>query len=218
MFDLAIIHSQREINYVENVIDNLEDEFPGIRPHVFCELNVRHFPLRVTHHRNQAQYGPFFNWLRAIHYFRKSQKKWLLICEDDIQWGSGTGKLFQDYLIKQQDNETIGFVSGYCSRVNANPKNLGFSVAKVSAYGWCGMLAIALPIRNIDLILNHQIVQQEKEGRHLDYLIGSILLALNKKLIVHTPTLVYHCGGLCSTLVPANHKNLHTKVRQAYVC
>lgn len=218
MFDLAIIHAPRRVDYISATLENLFTEFPGIKPHVFCEPGSEWFVngYRVIKHVNKVQYGPFFNWLKAILTFRKSENPWLIICEDDIEWKKGSGELFREYLAKITSDSSIGLVSGYCSVVNANPKKPGFTLAKISPYGWCGMLAVAIRTQDIDSIITHPYTLCEKEGKHLDNIVGRVILDLGKQIISHVPTLVYHLGGIHSTLVPEGHKGLTNKVRRAY--
>lgn len=225
--DLAIIHAPRKIDYIGLVIDNLQEEFPGIQPHVFCEPGSEWFDggYRVIKHVNYVTYGPFFNWLQAILLFQNSLNPWILICEDDIQWIQGSGKIFLDYLEKcternekESNNiDNIGLVSGYCSKKNANPSSLGFGIAKVSPYGWCGALALAIPTHTITTIVNHTYALTEVRGVHLDNKIGKIMLNLKKKLIIHTPTLVHHLGNVHSTLVPEGHPKLLEDIRYPYL-
>jgi hypothetical protein len=214
---IGIIHVSRQPDYIGLSISNLLEEFPGVEIHVFAEPGGEWFAgmSKVVVHKNEVLYGPLFNWLHGLETLsRTSTEDWILMCEDDIQWGKDQGKIFHDYL-KGCSNQ-IGMVSGYCSKPNANPKKLGFANAKISPYGWCGALAIAIPRHLVPMILASKFIIAEWKGKHLDYVVGKTVRWMGKDIIVHTPTLVYHLGATTSTLLPSGHKNLFGYVRQAY--
>ena len=218
MINIGIIHAKREVDSIGQTINNLNEEFPGIILNVFCEPGSEFFDggYKVIKYVNGVQLGVFLNWLHALSCMQSRLfiKKWILICEDDIEWIKESGKYFISYLNEHQDDESIGFVSGYCSVVNANKE--GFGLAKISPYGWCGALALAIPVRNVWSILNHPIIEKYKTSRDLDNLIGRILLDLGKKLIVHTPSLVNHLGAKHSTLLKPGSKSVYNEVRRTY--
>jgi hypothetical protein len=212
---IGIIHAPRKPDYIGLTISNLQEEFPGIDLHIFAEPGSEYFDGMdsVIIHQNPVTYGPLFNWLHAIQTL-SSLAEWVMMCEDDIQWGKGQGLIFREYVLSCGPG--VGMISGYCSKPNANPKSLGFGLAKISPYGWCGALSIAVPAYLVPKIISHAYVSQEWRGKHLDYVVGKVIKSLGLDIIVHTPTLVHHLGANSSTLLPPGHKNLFGYVRQAY--
>lgn len=218
MLSVGIITAPRGMTYLGQSLSSYFDEW-DIKPHVFEEPGTSKFIGEVTRHVNDKTFGCVGNWLHAARSLVKGLdgiacSDWIMICEDDIAWSRGSGaqvrkllEVLEEGLIeKELPLSRVGFISPYCSLVNA-PKERGWRTPRYIKSGWCGALSLIFRrdvllglLAHEDKFLSYTIPERHPEKGHvnLDYAIGRYVYEQKLTMITHSPTLVTHLGE-CST-------------------
>lgn len=191
MIPVAMITAPRRTNYISLTLESLFDSgYTNVT--VFEEPGTQTYRhnTRCSRVRHDERKGCVRNWLSALEYMCAKHNSPIIICEDDFQI---VGHFDLESLTKIY--QSWGFISPYCSKVNAN--KTGWGPPKKSNR-WCGALFMCLSVPaqemildNIDLFLWHAAYQAD-EPKHLDYAIGQMLL--NFMNYCHNPSLIHHIG------------------------
>lgn len=217
MLAIGVTTAPRKRIYLNDTVQQLKYEFPDAEIFIFAEPGT---PKTVEANWifNQETLGVGHNWLNG---FRRllyaSYTPWIMMCEDDISLSANFG-IYIKQMLRIFIGNSAGFISPYCSYVNANPKHPGWSLAKISAFGWCGMLCTIWPREFGYQFLSrpcHFKTETLPDGRIKKYgpdaCIALHTLSLGKKIYIHTPSLVTHVGE------ESTHTNVtDTMQRQAY--
>lgn len=192
-------------HYIHDTLKSLRCSF-DIAPTIFNDSNRK---------------GAMYNWLRAVECL-SGTADYLLICEDDIELRPEAAFCLRSFILEQYDFQLekvdipkTSFMSLYCSLLCGRESVLlaGGGWAKLNRlpHGWCGSLAICLPQRSVDYVLQNREklidLSMSPGGNpiHLDYAIHETLRDIGPAY-AHMPTMVYHTGDV-STYSPNNTDN-----------
>lgn len=189
MIAIGVTTAPRGRNYLNNTVQQLKYEFPGTDIFIFAEPDT---PKTVggVWTFNPTKLGQGYNLLNGLQSLR-DEADWIMMCEDDISLCPGFGDKITNILNRIGSKYKVGFLSPYCSYVNADPGAQGWSLAKRSMYGWCGMLCTIWPKESIP---DEPLVVKKDWGP--DASIGDLVLALGKHIYTHVPSLVTHIGDI----------------------
>lgn len=123
MFDLMIIAAPRDEPYLSGTVDEIRSQFDVV-PHVFAEPGTQ--PVNHVHwHQNYFRCGMVGNWFYNARYMLEtSNKPFIACCEDDIQLQPECGYRLRLLLMRAIHDPWIGFISPYCSKVNAYQRHI----------------------------------------------------------------------------------------------
>lgn len=191
MIPIAMITAPRKANYISLTLESLFDYgYSNVTTFEEPGTLIYQHNTKCTRVRHDTKQGCVRNWLSALEYMNLKHKSPVIICEDDFLVSE---PFHLDYLATVYQN--WGFISPYCSKVNANVKGWG---PPKKANKWCGALFMCLSVPaqemildNVDLFLWHA-AYKTNEPKHLDYAIGQMLLNFNN--YCHNPSLIQHIG------------------------
>lgn len=160
---------------------------------VFAEPDVPHFfnEKWVNRFNNKIKLGCFLNWVQAANYLVAGTSDWCMICEDDIDWKRDSKLKLLDCMHRF---EGVGLISCYTSLLNGRTKRGWTQLAYREDVGLCGALSLTFRREVLRDLLNHPLMIQECECKHLDYTIGNTMYEMGLAMIGHMPTLVRHLG------------------------
>jgi hypothetical protein len=205
MIDVGIISAPRP--YLANSLDSFFDEWPEVTPHVCAEPGVTGFRNinRVTVHLNERTLGCVRNWVNATTWlYENTDSPFVMVCEDDIQWTSGsganvrnllkvlTGEIWVPVIQEKMPLSSIGFISPYCAKLN-RPHKIGWEEGKYGKCGLLGALSIIMPRSSLHHVyMNRDELLRISNGVCLDYAIGELFIG--RINLTHRPTLIFHIG------------------------
>lgn len=219
---VGIISAPREVQYLGHMLDSFFTNFDEIKPHVFQEPGCKSFynSTRTIIHQNEKKLGIIANWIQALQFLINLNTPWIMICEDDIEFVKYAHEIMIDKMVDVllSKEKRIGFLSPYCSKVNARPDYLwDWSEIANKKIGLCGTLCLCIPRTSAFYFLRQiQDFYRLAKDIHLDFAIGETFQLCGLHTLVHTPTLIHHLGVKHSTLFAPNHKHLNHPARQSY--
>ena len=195
MLTIGITTAPRERIYLNDTVQQLRYEFPTTDIYIFAEPGTPK-TTEGTWIFNPVKLGQGYNLLNGLQ-FLKDKSSWVMMCEDDISLCRDFGVITTNFLDvvdhpwSKKFRDKVGFLSPYCSYVNANLGARGWSLAKRSMYGWCGMLCTIWPN---EAIPTGTPVFKDKWGP--DSCIADHVLETGKHIYTHVPSLVTHTGEI----------------------
>lgn len=217
----GMLTAPRSKNTISNSLLSLFDEWGSQVVHVFAEPGVEEFAgsSRIIRHNNPNRFGVFWNWVHMARFFVDSvRSEWFCLCDDDITWVSGAKEVIQKKAYDiEQAHEKVGLLSAYTARPNGHPEE-GWAPMRLSdTVGLCGTLALIFPRESLIRVLDSLHMKNPKNDNQLDYRIGKALQSYKYPILNHTPTLVYHTGEDCSTMLRPNSRMVLSYSRQPYI-
>lgn len=250
MIDVGIITAPRKVCYLGESLDSYFDQWL-IKPHVFHEPNSPNYvnKSRVVIHQNEETLGCVRNWMHAARWMLdNTTNRFIMMCEDDIMWTPGakqnietllkvlTGELINPMVQKLLQVNSIGFISPYCSTMNApvsKRREVGWRPARYRSAGWCGALCMIFPRLSLQKLIGDEErfikaatwtpdslrrINKFTGPVFLDYAIGYIMVHCEKlQLVTHVPTLIQHLGEVSTFDVNNLSHNVGHKSRQPYL-
>lgn len=230
MLSVGIITAPRKQYYLGTSLESYFQQW-DIAPHVFAEPDTPKIfahHKRVIWHQNSFQKGNVFNWIDSLKWmWENTYTTYIMMCEDDIEWRSGSGEELRSILlngvVRIEDGDLlrfpeIGFISPYCSE--KNQWELGerdvWTKPRKSQF-WMGALSICMHRDVVGAFLTHlnkfffHANWHVADGKflHLDYAIGQVIInQLHLPIVAHNPTLVLHIGDVST--YPTNNDVLIT--------
>lgn len=186
--EIAYTTAPRNVVYIGVSLATHEEQGCLPKPTIYCEPGS---PLFAGHSRyekvwNTRNLGVCKNWAKALIHAKEN----ILICQDDIFWPEGSGKMFMDQVQRTPDN----IISPYTSYSNAKDHE-GWAIF-TSVNGLCGALSLYIPLKYRDELLRYvmKYCANIPRGVGLDAAVGQFVMINNIRMWQHTPTLIQHLG------------------------
>lgn len=234
VLDTGIITAPRPISYIGTSLDSFFRTWGEDRtPHVFRDGSPEKYfnQTKVIEHQNPETLGCVMNWFNAATWMvDNTSKPFVMMLEDDILWDEHARVLIENLLrvisgeLAAPCPKNIGFISPYCSRLNA-PANRGWQPAKVEPkHGWMGALCLIFPrsvlrtlIKDKEYFIKqatHNTRYNARRPMHLDFAIGRTLQKNGYMLLTHNPTLILHMGDVSTHESNNNPFNSRSSARE----
>lgn len=211
MIATAIITANRPRSTVHQSIASYQAAgFQGILM-LFDDGIVESAPHQITHYqRNVNQLGNLRNWVLALEtLFSETNAEWLMVCEDDITWASGSAAKLETELPFYSQSSSFkrtGAQSLYCpirvsddlERRRGAPLHKGWHLANHGMKTWGAQCLVFSRAQAATLLHSQKLreyLAQSRYHKNVDAIVADTLLNGGLEIAYLIPCLVNHDLG-----------------------